>query len=46
MQGAGYNTYYVGKLMNSYSEQNYNNPYVRGFNASDFLIGKGIQILH
>ncbi|KAJ5676598.1 uncharacterized protein N7477_002231 [Penicillium maclennaniae] len=38
MQDAGYNTYYVGKLWNSHTEQIYNKPYVRGFNGSDFLL--------
>jgi arylsulfatase A-like enzyme len=41
MQNAGYDTYYVGKLMNSYSEKNYNKPFVKGFNGSDFLCGGG-----
>lgn len=41
MQAAGYNTYYVGKLMNSFSPKNYNKPYVKGFNGSDFLCGAG-----
>lgn len=38
MQDAGYNTYYVGKLWNSHTEDNYNKPYARGFNGSDFLL--------
>lgn len=38
LQNAGYNTYYVGKLWNSHSLTNYNNPYARGFNGSDFLL--------
>lgn len=38
MQDAGYNTYYVGKLWNAHTETNYNNPYARGFNGSDFLL--------
>lgn len=38
MQGAGYNTYYTGKLWNFHSVDNYDDPYVRGFNASGFLL--------
>ncbi|GAB1213020.1 hypothetical protein ATERTT37_002169 [Aspergillus terreus] len=38
MQDAGYDTYYVGKLWNAHTEQNYNSPYARGFNQSDFLL--------
>ncbi|KAL4943985.1 hypothetical protein BDV06DRAFT_210649 [Aspergillus oleicola] len=38
LQNAGYNTYYVGKLFNSHSVTTYNNPYVKGFNGSDFLL--------
>ncbi|KAJ5581437.1 hypothetical protein N7535_000057 [Penicillium sp. DV-2018c] len=38
MQEAGYNTYYVGKMWNAHTEENYNNPYIRGFNGSDFLL--------
>lgn len=38
MQEAGYNTYYSGKLWNFHGVSNYDRPYVRGFNASDFLL--------
>ncbi|KAJ5099938.1 hypothetical protein N7532_006939 [Penicillium argentinense] len=38
MQDSGYNTYYVGKLWNAHTEDNYNKPYARGFNGSDFLL--------
>ncbi|KAE8393141.1 alkaline-phosphatase-like protein [Aspergillus alliaceus] len=38
MQEAGYDTYYVGKLWNSHTEDNYNKPYAKGFNGSDFLL--------
>ncbi|BCS21427.1 sulfatase family protein [Aspergillus puulaauensis] len=38
LQNAGYNTYYVGKLFNAHSVQTYNNPFVKGFNGSDFLL--------
>jgi len=38
MQQAGYNTYYTGKLWNAHSVDNYNAPYVKGFNGSDFLL--------
>lgn len=38
MQEAGYNTYYVGKLWNFHTVDNYNMPYAKGFNGSDFLL--------
>lgn len=38
MQEAGYNTYYAGKLWNFHSVSNYDAPYARGFNGSDFLL--------
>lgn len=38
MQEAGFNTYYVGKLWNFHTVENYNAPYARGFNGSDFLL--------
>ncbi|BCS25319.1 sulfatase family protein [Aspergillus puulaauensis] len=38
MQNAGYNTYYTGKLMNSHSLETYNDPFIKGFNGSDFLL--------
>lgn len=38
MQEAGYNTYYTGKLWNFHSVHNYDAPYVRGYNGSDFLL--------
>lgn len=38
MQETGYNTYYVGKLYNFHSVDNYDAPYARGFNGSDFLL--------
>ncbi|KAL3476923.1 alkaline-phosphatase-like protein [Aspergillus californicus] len=38
MQEAGYDTYYVGKLWNSHTTLNYNNPYAKGFNGSEFLL--------
>lgn len=38
MQEAGYNTYYVGKLWNFHTVDNYNTPYAKGFNGSDFLL--------
>lgn len=38
MQEAGYNTYYAGKLWNFHSVSNYDTPYARGFNGSDFLL--------
>lgn len=38
MQDAGYNTYYTGKLWNFHNINNYDKPYVRGYNGSDFLL--------
>lgn len=38
LQKAGYNTYYVGKLFNAHDVDNYDSPYVNGFNQSDFLL--------
>lgn len=38
MQEAGYNTYYTGKLYNFHSVDNYDRPYAKGFNGSDFLL--------
>ncbi|KAM3419737.1 Arylsulfatase [Cercospora zeina] len=38
LQAQGYNTYYTGKLFNSHSVENYNDPFVKGFNGSDFLL--------
>ncbi|KAL2819851.1 Six-hairpin glycosidase-like protein [Aspergillus cavernicola] len=38
LQNAGYNTYYVGKLFNYHSVETYNDPFVKGFNGSDFLL--------
>ncbi|KAL4946009.1 hypothetical protein BDV06DRAFT_235591 [Aspergillus oleicola] len=38
LQEAGYNTMYTGKLWNSHSPENYNKPYVKGFNQSEFLL--------
>ncbi|KAK5123454.1 hypothetical protein LTR85_002492 [Meristemomyces frigidus] len=38
LQDLGYNTYYTGKLFNSHSVDNYDDPPVNGFNGSDFLL--------
>ena len=38
MQQAGFNTYYVGKLWNFHTVDNYNAPFAQGFNGSDFLL--------
>ncbi|KAL5316375.1 hypothetical protein ACEPPN_015420 [Leptodophora sp. 'Broadleaf-Isolate-01'] len=38
LQQAGYNTYYVGKLFNSHSTENYNQPFPAGFTGSEFLL--------
>ena len=41
MQEAGYQTYYVGKLMNSHNTANYDNPFPNGFTGTDFLVEPG-----
>ncbi|KAL7309932.1 hypothetical protein PS15m_010749 [Mucor circinelloides] len=38
LQKAGYNTNYIGKLMNQYSVQNYNAPTPLGFDFQDQLV--------
>lgn len=38
LQQAGYNTYYVGKFMNSHTAENCVSMPVSGFNGSDFLV--------
>jgi arylsulfatase A-like enzyme len=43
LQAAGYDTYYVGKLFNAHTVDNYFDPYVNGFTASVRTIGFGIS---
>ncbi|KAK6388126.1 hypothetical protein LTR65_008134 [Meristemomyces frigidus] len=38
LQEAGYNTYYVGKLFNAQTVDNYNAPHAAGWTGSDFLL--------
>ncbi|KAL0081030.1 secreted arylsulphatase [Phycomyces blakesleeanus] len=38
MQEAGYSTHYIGKLMNEYTVNNYNNPKPKGFDYQDQLV--------
>ena len=38
LQSAGYDTYYTGKLFNAHTVDNYDKPFVNGFNGSDFLL--------
>ncbi|KAE9962271.1 hypothetical protein EG328_000721 [Venturia inaequalis] len=38
LQGAGYDTYYTGKLFNAHSIDTYDKPFPRGWTGSDFLI--------
>lgn len=38
LQDAGYNTYYTGKLFNAHTVDNYNLPFAKGFNTSDFVL--------
>ncbi|KAB2568817.1 Arylsulfatase [Lasiodiplodia theobromae] len=42
LQNAGYNTYYVGKMMNGLSVQNYDSPYPAGWNGTDFLVSPNL----
>jgi arylsulfatase A-like enzyme len=38
LQENGYNTYYTGKLFNAHTVWNYDQPHVKGFTGSDFLL--------
>lgn len=38
LQGAGYNTFYTGKLMNGHSEETYDKPYAKGWNSTSFFL--------
>ncbi|KAI1127073.1 arylsulfatase-like protein [Nemania abortiva] len=38
LQGAGYNTYYTGKLFNAHSVDTYDSPFAAGWTGSDFLL--------
>jgi N-acetylglucosamine-6-sulfatase len=38
LQELGYNTYYTGKLFNAHTVDNSDDPHVKGFNHSDFLL--------
>ncbi|KAK5138261.1 hypothetical protein LTR08_003322 [Meristemomyces frigidus] len=38
LQEAGYNTYYIGKLFNAQTVDNYNTPHAAGWTGSDFLL--------
>lgn len=38
LQEAGYSTYYLGKLFNFHTTDNYNKPYPAGWTGSDFLL--------
>lgn len=38
LQGAGYDTYYTGKMFNAHTVDNYHSPHINGFNGSDFLL--------
>ncbi|KAK0816979.1 hypothetical protein LTR75_003333 [Friedmanniomyces endolithicus] len=38
LQDASYNTYYVGKLFNAQTVDNYHSPYAAGWTGSDFLL--------
>ncbi|KAI0535384.1 arylsulfatase-like protein [Xylaria digitata] len=38
LQGAGYNTYYTGKLFNAHAVDTYDSPFAAGWTGSDFLL--------
>lgn len=38
LQGAGYNTFYTGKLFNDHSVANWNSPHPSGWTSSDFVL--------
>ncbi|BFZ65269.1 hypothetical protein YB2330_006432 [Saitoella coloradoensis] len=38
LNDAGYGTYYTGKLFNAHTVDNYDEPHVKGFTGSDFLL--------
>ncbi|KAJ5655250.1 sulfatase [Penicillium longicatenatum] len=38
LQEVGYNTYYVGKLMNGHTVENWNDPLPAGWNGTEFLV--------
>lgn len=38
LQAAGYSTYYTGKLFNSHTVDNYNDPYPANWTGHDFLL--------
>ncbi|TKA83457.1 hypothetical protein B0A55_00574 [Friedmanniomyces simplex] len=38
LQDVGYNTYYVGKLFNAQTVDNYDSPHAAGWTGSDFLL--------
>jgi N-acetylglucosamine-6-sulfatase len=38
LKNAGYSTYYTGKLFNSHTIHNWNNPRPKGWTSSDFLL--------
>ncbi|KAH4348839.1 arylsulfatase [Parastagonospora nodorum] len=44
LQGAGYDTYYTGKLMNGHSTTTWNKPLPAGWNGTDFLVDPGTYI--
>lgn len=41
LQAAGYNTFYTGKLFNSFTTSNYDSPFPAGWTATDFLLDPG-----
>ncbi|KAE8446758.1 hypothetical protein EG329_011663 [Mollisiaceae sp. DMI_Dod_QoI] len=41
LQEGGVNTYYVGKFSNGHNTKNYNKPFAKGWNNSDFLLEPG-----
>lgn len=51
LQAHGYNTYYAGKLFNAHHVNNYNDPFVKGWNQSVRLgicsvFSRGVLLIH
>lgn len=38
MQESDYNTYYVGKLFNGHTVENYDKPHMKGYTGSEFWL--------
>lgn len=38
LQAAGYNTYYVGKLLNDHNVANYASPFAAGYTSNEYVL--------